>query len=135
MNFTRGNLDQKLTVPAGATKLSQYVDAVGNWKFSAHHAKDGDKIGPLLVDVVRPLPPGKTAVSVYSMRQTQIGGGKNGLVQGFCDSNGNYIGTMGQDQETAQVTAVEAAAHGKLYWKAEIVKAGNGELSFYFSEG
>jgi len=118
MRYTLGNLDQNLPGPASPSALDQLITTAGNNKFTAHDAQAGARTGP--------LPLGSIGFQhSYIIRQTQMGGGKGSIKQGFCDAKGNFTGTVGSDQESASITKDQANKLGIVYWMCEYLKPGS----------
>lgn len=120
MNYTRGKYNSGLTVPANASKLSQFINHEGEDKFAAHNAPANGHTGPLAMDI----PFNRS----YVIRQTAFGGGKDGVKLAFVDAHGNTLGTAGHDQDApASITRQQfdsAGGLGHVFFKIDYVKAG-----------
>lgn len=114
MHYTIGNNQPGPTSP---TNLSQLDNPAGLNKFTAHGAV-ADTETNVAADVAFP--------HWYIIRQTQKGGGKNGVRHGFVDGAGNYIGVIGHDQDApCMITRAQYDAHGGVRWQAEYLKGGD----------
>lgn len=115
MRYTIGNNQPGPTSP---TNLSQLDTAAGLNKFTAHGAV-ADTETHVKVDVA--------FENYLIIRQTQKGGGKNGVRHGFVNSTGSYIGLIGHDQDAPCLLtrAQFDALGGNVYWQAEYLKAGD----------
>lgn len=116
MRYTIGNNNPGPSNPSTMSQLfANTPQNVG--KFTAHGAVADTTIGPLKCDITFP--------HWYGVRQTQLGGGKGSIQQGFCDASGNWIGNSHNvDQETAIIAASQESGR-QIYWQAKILKAGD----------
>ena len=117
MKWTIGNNQPGPTSPGHASQLFASVHP-NDGKCAAHGA-----VGDTEASVAWDIP----FDHFYIIRQTNKGGGKNGVKHGFVDANGNYIGLVGHDQDApCLLTKAQFNAHnGNVRWQAEFLKAGD----------
>jgi hypothetical protein len=114
MHYTIGNNQPG---PSNPTHASQLISHAGLDKFTAHGAV-ADTETSLAFDIAFP--------NFYIIRQTQKGGGKNGVKHGFVNGAGHYVGVVGSDQDApCMITRAQADAAGGVRWQAEYLKAGD----------
>lgn len=116
MRYTIGNNQPGPTSPDHASQLlAQNATNLG--KFTAHGA-----VADTETSVEWDIP----FDHYYIIRQTQKGGGKNGVRYGFVDSSGRYIGLIGHDQDApCMITKAQFDQHGGVRFQAEYLKPGD----------
>lgn len=113
-NITLGNFDKHIQGPSNPTAVGQLIRNDADRKFTVHGAQAGQTLGPIAMNI--------PFVHFYGIRQTQKGGGKDGVFFGFCDEQGHPVGAQNQDQGMCMIGT---GSHEPLYFKATFDKPGD----------